>query len=455
LPQPLTYASGTPVRFMGDILFMFCIWRHINTRRWLYLWLAALACAGAIFYMMETGLYLTMALGAYLIMNGLIPILRREMFGSPRGQAAVALCILTVPLGAFLLFGMVVGRHVFTHQFWYNTVEFTQYFTNGLMTGPFYGGLQYGQFWDLLVGFLFPIVYVLTILIIGTLCVLRKISTKHLMVIVWCVYGLGAHHYYIVLPTTNNYYMRALPFVFVCFYWARWGLYGFSRDMRERIGMMLVVFSAYALWTNHHYLSYPNMFNFSRNPVVDPLVAEELPDRKPYLLHKVWDIPESQKLPLNSLGQKDEGLKRDFTSDEELKAYYAQESYFPEDARLIRSLTVPEEPVALISSFEIDMLMQANRRPLFYYFSLIFSRPLRMRNFGTVDIFTHGQLKRLIDQLRGASSPYVFMERIFLNRHFPNPYAYDNPGLTGLLNYVNSHYQPYSYGKYLVALKRR
>ena len=46
------------------------------------------------------------------------------------------------------------------------------------------------------------------------------------------------------------------------------------------------------------------------------------------------------------------------------------------------------------------------------------------------------------------------MERIFLNRHIPEKDAFQAPGLVRLLNYVNDHYYPYRYGKYLVALKR-
>ena len=216
-----------------------------------------------------------------------------------------------------------------------------------------------------------------------------------------------------------------------------------------------MAFSAYALWTNHHFLSYPNKLNFSHNPLVDPLVAEELPGRKPYLFHKVWDYPENLKLPLNSLGQKDEGLTRDFASDEDLKAYYVKENDYSQDARLIQSLTAPGEPVALISSFETEILMQANRKPLFYYFRVLYSRPLRMRNFPSDEILTTVQLGKLIGQVRQSSSPYVFMERIFLNQHVPSQYADDRPGLMGLLGYVNSHYHPYAYGKYLVAMERK
>ena len=77
----------------------------------------------------------------------------------------------------------------------------------------------------------------LTILFIGTLCVLGKISRKHVLVIVLCVYGLGAHHYYVAMATANNYYERGLPFVFVVFYWIRLGLLGFRRNIRQAFGM--------------------------------------------------------------------------------------------------------------------------------------------------------------------------------------------------------------------------
>ncbi len=455
VPQPLTYASGTPVRFMFDILFIFAIWGHLCKQRWIYLWLAAFSCAVALFYMIETGLYLTMTFYAYLLMNGMVPSLRRSMFHFARSCAGMVLCALSVPLGAFLFYGMAVGHHAIEYQFWYNNFEFSKYFTGGLFLGPFYGGLQYGQFWDLLIGFLFPVIYILTILIIGTLCARGRISPKHLMVVVLCIYGLGAHHYYIAMATTNNYYMRGLPFVFVIFYWIRLSIAGLRRKVRQGVGMVIMAFCAYALWTNHHFLSYPNILNFSRNPLVNPLVAEELPGRRPYFLHKVWDFTEADKLPLNSLGEKDEGLKRNFTSDDELKAYYARESDFSKDARLIQMLTAKREPVALISSFETEILMQADRKPLFYYFRILFSRPMRMRNFPKDEILTTKQLQKLINQMQESSSPYIFMERIFLKPNFPSQYAYDYPGLIGLLAYVNSHYRPYAYGKYLVALKRQ
>ena len=388
IPQPLTYASATPIRFMFDIFFMFAVWGHLCKQRWEYLWIAALSCACALFYMIETGLYLTTAFYAYLFMNWLTPSLRGGMFATIKEKMSVALCAVSVPLGAVFFYWLAVGNHVADHQFWYNNFEFTKFFTGGLGLGHFYGGLQYGQFWDLLMGFSFPIVYLLTILIIGTLCVLGRLAPQHVMVVVLCIYGLGLNHYYVAMATANNYYTRAMPFVFVVFYWISLGMAGLSREVRIGIGIFLVAFSTYALWTNHHFLSYPNCLNFSRDPLVDTLVAEELPGRRSYYFHTVKDYPEEMKVSVNSLGQKDEGLKDDFDPDEELKEYYFLKIRFPQDARLITSLTGPHGAVALISSFETEILMEAKRKPLFYYFRFIGSRPLGMRTLGTDEMLT-------------------------------------------------------------------
>ena len=50
-------------------------------------------------------------------------------------------------------------------------------------------------------------------------------------------------------------------------------------------------------------------------------------------------------------------------------------SRFTKDAQLIASLTAHSDEVPLISGFETEMLMQANRKPFFYYFPLFISRP--------------------------------------------------------------------------------
>ena len=99
--------------------------------------------------------------------------------------------------------------------------------------------------------------------------------------------------------------------------------------------------------------------------------------------------------------------------------------------------------------------MQADRKPFFYYFPMIDSRQMRMRDFPLTSLWTAGRLKVNLRQLEEQKPPYVFMERIFLNRPVPQAYLYDSPGLMDVLNYINDGYEPVAYGRYLVAMKRK
>ena len=127
---------------------------------------------------------------------------------------------------------------------------------------------------------------------------------------------------------------------------------------------------------------------------------------------------------------------------------------FKEDAGLIDRLTTPEEPVALVSSFETRILMQADRKPFFYYFPLLLSRPMDMRMFSFSILWTSDQLAEIMGQLAQAKPDYVFMEKILLAHQVPQTYLYLFPEMLYILNYLDKNYTPYQYGKYLVALKR-
>jgi len=161
------------------------------------------------------------------------------------------------------------------------------------------------------------------------------------------------------------------------------------------------------------------------------------------------EYPDAFKLPVNSLGEtfEDWRTEEDFSSDDQLKQYFRQEFNFSEDASLIDGLTRDDQAVPLISSFEIQILIQANRKPFFYIFPVINSRPMRMRLF-EVSLWTTTQLNDTIRQLEDKKPPLVFMERIYLAPEIPAAYLYDMPAVCALANYVREHYQPYAVGKY-------
>ena len=111
--------------------------------------------------------------------------------------------------------------------------------------------------------------------------------------------------------------------------------------------------------------------------------------------------------------------------------------------------------MALISSYEVKILIQARRKPFFYIFPLVNSRPMRMRLFEVTHMWTTTQLNATIKQLEEKKPAFVFMERVYLAREIPSSFLYDMPPVCILDNYVRQHYEPYAYGKYLVAMKLR
>jgi hypothetical protein len=286
---------------------------------------------------------------------------------------------------------------------------------------------------------------------------LKRTDYEDILTATLCVYGLGLYHYYVTLSMWTSYYMNGLPFIFVCGWWGNVWVRRLSLENRRRALTAIVGLSAWALLTNHNFISYPNALNFSRNPMVDPLVAQPLPNNKPYFNHLFYEYPDAYKLPTNSLGETQEHFKfeSDFKSDQELIAYFRRETDFSKDISLITRLTAPSDKVPILSSFEIMMLMQANRKPFFYYLPIINSRPLWMRNFVVTGMYTVDHLKKTISQLEEAKPPYIFMERILLTPNVPQAYFYDSPGLFELLNYISERYEPAENGQYLVALKRK
>ena len=181
-----------------------------------------------------------------------------------------------------------------------------------------------------------------------------------------------------------------------------------------------------------------------------------LPNGKPYFNHLFRDFEPQLKLPVNSLGGTKEELlaESDFADDAALVHYYRKNSRFTKDAALIASLTARSDEVPLISSFEVAMFMQADRKPFFYYFPLLISRPMTMRCFSACSIYTTDQLARTINKFEEEKPPYVFMERIYMAHEIPQAYVFRFPSLIPLVNYVRSHYTPVAQGEYLVALKR-
>jgi hypothetical protein len=453
---PLTfhYPSGTPLRFFFDVFFMAAVLRHLRTGQAAFLWAAATVCGIAMFHLTAEGLYLTLAFYFYLVAQLVTPHARRQIVRNL--PALIGYFLWPVIVFAGLLY-WIEGSYIFGAEYWKNLGEFMNFFLSGFGVNPITQSLKSHLFLQSLMGFLFPPLYVFTLLVTSSLWFFRKSDHEDILAAVMCVYGLGLYHYYVTLSMWTSYYMNGLPFVFVCGWWINWWVRRLSVETGRRVLTAVVGLSVWALLTNHNFISYPNALNFSRNPMVDPLVAQPLPNNKPYFNHLFYEYPDAYKLPVNSLGESQEHFKfeSDFKTDKELIAYFRQETDFSQDVGLIKRLTSPSDRVPILSSFEIMMLMQADRKPFFYYLPIINSRPLWMKNFVVTGMYTTDHLKKTISQIDDAKPAYIFMERILLTPQVPQAYFFDSPGLFELLNHIFNAYEPAEYGKYLVALKRK
>ncbi len=451
-PFVFTYASTTPLRFIFDLLFFACLSQHLNGAKRRWFWLAGIVPGIQAWYLTSEGVYLTLAWWFYigwLLMEG-------RAWRRPGTWRSLALAAVLPPASALVLFVFTAGTMTFQSAFWANMGEFSQYFLSGFGVVPMTANLTNHEFGAALMGFCLPVVYVMTIIMVSILIYSKALGRGALMAVILAVYGLGLYHYYVARSTLTSYMVVSLPLAWIAGFWIKYYLARWAPQARRRLYVVLLAGSCYALATTHLFIAYPNILNWSRNPYTDPLTAMPLKDGRPYFHHLFRDIPAPFRFDKNIFGQTGDGLasEADFASDGALVDYYRQASDFSRDVLLIQKYTAPGQRVALVSSFEIKMLMDAARKPYFYYFPLIISRPMTMPALAKTSIYTKGQMKKTLDALERDRPEYIFMEKMFTVRPLPDYFYREYTAFLLLTDYVLKHYQPVDGGQYLVALKR-
>ncbi len=455
--DPIVWATvmSSVFRFCFDIGIFWMLWMHIQTRRTFFLAVGAFIVSLAVFHLLSTGAYIFLVFGLYACVSAFMPCLG----GGSRDYAVWrnhALVIGSVFAWTGLWFYMTVGTHLFEGSFLKNLEGYNSYFIRGAFTGPLTAPLLGNGVLIGICGLLYPVFYLATFLYVAGEVIVGKASGRDVFAGLLAAYGLETHSYYILMVT--QWYTMGLPGLFIFFYWLNKALEKVSVPWRKRIVCGLVVAALYCLMTSRWFIGYPNLLSLSRNPVVDSRTSFRVSIKQvPYFHQLLVDFPEGFKLSVNSLGEKDEQLRyeKDFADDAALKAYYTQQTAWPEDTALIRRLTPEGGKAAVLSSYELLLLQRANRKPFFYYFPLINSRPMTVRNFMVTCLFCYPQLQNVLDQLETQKPPYIFMERIFLTPQVPQAYFYEFDDLIVLLRYVLSNYEPVEIGKYLVAMKRK
>jgi hypothetical protein len=357
-------------------------------------------------------------------------------------------------LSALLFFGVTLKGHIFQKEYWHNLFDYMLVFGH---TGAIvmWESLKYRHFWAFLMSLVMPFTYIATLLYIGVCLYLEKGPVERLFVALLCIDGLANYQYYVVRAAITSYYVAVLPFVLIACFWFMRCLEFLPLDWQRRFKTMAVVLSFYALLTNQNYLAYPNVMNFSRNPITDNLVIQHWPDRMGYFNLAYRTGKDTDRLPVNDLGTTQDDLRteEDFKSDAQMVEYYKSHFDFEKDAALIKQLTKPGERVALISSFETKILIQANRAPFFYHFPLLTSRPMTLRTFPPDAAQVPSLTSDSISELEDRRPSYVFMEKVFLQDSLPASYQESRSRVLPIIDYVRSHYQPFKYGQYLVVMK--
>ena len=231
-----------------------------------------------------------------------------------------------------------------------------------------------------------------------------KIRFEHIFAAVLCVYGLGLYHYFIHRSGVTSYYAVCVPLVLVICFWLSKPLGQTPGLLRSEVILAMSVL--FALLTSYLFTFYPNVLN---------------------LVGMDWK-PERE--------------------------FYQKEFNLADDADLVRRFTAPQERVALISSFETKILIQAGRAPFFYYSPLIESAHMASDEFRGTYLHTQARLDKTMGQLQERRPPYIFVERKLIKGALSQKYQNDHPTLKTLLDYVNAHYEAQAEGRYLTAYRR-
>jgi len=395
VPLIWIYPSATPIRYLPDVVFLFFILRFTQSISLRWLLFAAIVNGLALAWIMDVGAYMYLVLltatAAYAYHNNLKFL--HKAIGVLLIPGLVALGVLSVFYGPLIWQG----------GFWQNTSEFARLFLQGWGALPITDGLNDKQFFAFCMGFVIPVVYLATLLYGMGMFIYRQ-SRPHLFMILVSVYGLGLYHYFIHRSGVTSYYAVVIPLIFVLLFWIQACLESLTIQWQRGLKIFLCVWALTALMTSFLFLYYPS--------------------------------------PLNLSGY-------DWSQE---KLFYVKNFDFNQDAALIDSLTAGGESVPLISSFETKILMQANRRPFFYYFPMMESEHMQGDKLRGIYLHTYARLERTLNQLQDQKPAHLFIQTRLYQGPQAQGYEDSHEGFKLLMAFIRMHYQYQAQGQYLTAL---
>jgi len=400
------FPQDTPVRHWLDLPVLWCLWQHARGGQKKYLSWAACGIGTALAWQLGTGLCLLAAFWGYLIFLLTIPGYRSLMASGFKDIRRIFFyCFLPLAVMGLVLF-LLQGRAVFHPEFWENTFEPMRLFLQGVGTVSIFSCLYDRHFFAFIAGFTVPVIYAWALVIIAGRAYSKKPPCEELFLVPVCVYGLGLYLHYLAHGSISHYYAVGIPLLMVIGSYSSKMITWFSERQRLKILLLLALGAWGALFTNIFFVYYPNIFDISRMD---------------------WR-PET-------------GL-------------FQSQFHFDQDAGMIARLVPQNQPAALIGGFETQILMQAKRRPFFYYAPLVASERPDVSGFEGTSVTTQERLAKTISQISERSPEYIFIEKRYLGQ-WPPEFAKYFPGIALVLRYINEHYQSQEQGLYLIAMRRK
>jgi len=391
-PLVWNFPQDTPARHWLDIPVLWCLWQHARSFQGKYLGWAAIGIAAAVAWVPSTGACLLIAFWGYLFFLWMVPEYRGLAASNFKESRWILICGV-LPL-------------IFMGLFLKNSFEPEKLFLQGVGVPSIYTCLFDRHFFAFIEGFAVPLIYAWTLIVIAGLAYSKKVNREDIFLVPLCVYGLALYMHYLANAATSHYYAVGIPLVMVVTFWFSKVSQRLEPPKALIIPLLLAIGAWGALLTNILFVYYPNIFNISQM------------DWRPEI------------------------------------NFYQAGSHFDQDAAMIARLTLPTKGAALISSFETQILMQAKRKPFFYYAPLVTSQRPDVNGFAGTSIITQERLDKTLSQISRQSPEYIFIEKRLLGQ-WPAEYARDYPGIVLVLRYVVEHYSPQEQGMYLVAMHQK
>ena len=383
-PLAWQFPSASALRHLPDIFFFAALWCYLQKKDMRWMIAAVVAAGFSLFWMMDVGVYLLAALCA-----GVLLINWRLMV------VIIPLTLLT----ALTFLTVAQPQAVWQASFWQHQVEFAALFLQGWGALPMTEGLKDKQFFAFIVGFIIPIVYAGSLLFSAARYWQDKNRTEYLFLVVVSVYGLGLYHYFIHRSGVTSYYAVCIPLILILCFWFSRLLERLPQAGKRIVSVLAAGLMLPILLTSYLFTFYPNMLNIGS---ID------------------WSIE---------------------------RAYYQQHFDLAADAGMIRALTKSGERVAIVSSFETKILMQAKRLPFFYYSPLVESSLMDDPKARLTYLHTYDRLTRTLEQIATQKPAFIFIENKMLAQQ-------DQTALTRLLKDIGRHYTLFKTGAYLTAYQR-